>query len=311
MSNQEIKQPSRLRLPYSIIRNFFELAGFLLLNALVFKYVYPFVNVEAIAIPVPILISLKSSYSLVGGALDYIQVMFSKPIFPFLPFAVVLIAGSVVGRLLCGWLCPIGFIQDLILKMKGVRSKVSPRTHVALTKLKFFFLLIILFFSMTLALSLHLEEESKYKEALGPFTRGVFFPIQPETTLFANVPRLVQSGAESGLLDFSGPTSPGFLMLVAFALLLIMLVGAYLVPWFWCRYVCPTGALMSIFMRFSFLGLKRDPSKCTKCGDCVEVCPMQIRILDLPWEKFNDPECTLCLECVGACPSGALAPKFP
>ncbi|MEO0249720.1 MAG: 4Fe-4S binding protein [candidate division WOR-3 bacterium] len=78
-----------------------------------------------------------------------------------------------------------------------------------------------------------------------------------------------------------------------------------------CVLACPTGALMSILMRFSFLGMKRDPSKCTKCGECVEACPMQVRILDLSWEKFNDPECTLCMECVEACPTGALTPKFP
>ncbi|MBS7623016.1 4Fe-4S binding protein, partial [Candidatus Bathyarchaeota archaeon] len=289
MPSGEIVKSSRHRIPYSVLRNFIELAGFLLLNALIFKYVYPFIDVEASAVPIPVLMSLKSSTSLAAGALDYVQVMFSRPIFPLLPFAVVLIAGSVVGRLLCGWLCPIGFIQDLILKMRGNGSKVNPRTHAALVRLKYLLLSVTLFFSVTLALSLQ-AGESKYKEALGPFAKGLFLPIQPETALFANLPRLIQSGAESGLLDFSGPTAPGFLVLAGFALSLLLLAGAYMVPWFWCRYLCPTGALMSIFMRFSFMGMKRDPSKCTKCGECVEACPMQVRILDLPWEKFNDPE---------------------
>ncbi len=312
MEGQESRlQRKELRFPYSVFRNFCELLSFLFLNALAFKYVYPFLSVDSIPVPVPILISLKSAYSLMGGALDFVQVMFSKPLFPLIPLALVFVVGSIVGRLLCGWLCPIGFIQDLILKIKGSRSKVSLRKHVPLTKLKLFILLIVLFFSITLAYSLYLDPETRYKDALGPFTRGVFFPIEPETTLFATIPRLVQSGVESGLLDFSSLSSPGYLMVTGVAILGIFFVGAYVVPWFWCRYVCPTGALMGIFMRFSFLGLRRDPSKCTKCGDCVEACPMQIRILDLPWEKFNDPECTLCLECVGACARGALAPKFP
>ncbi|MEM3018243.1 MAG: 4Fe-4S binding protein [Candidatus Bathyarchaeia archaeon] len=310
MPSREIVKSSIRKPPYSIVRNFFELAGFLLLNALVFKYVYPFIDLEASAVPIPVLVSLKSSTSLAASALDCVQVMFSKPIFPLLPFATVLIVGTVLGRLLCGWLCPIGFIQDLILKIKGSGSKVNLRTHSTLLKLKYVLLAVILFFSITLAVSLQ-AGESKYKEALGPFSRGVFLPIQPDTALFANLPRLIQSGTESGLLDFSGPTSAGFLALLGFALLLLLLVGAYLVPWFWCRYLCPTGALMSILMRFSFLGMKRDPSKCTKCGECVEACPMQVRILDLSWEKFNDPECTLCMECVEACPTGALTPKFP
>ncbi|HIE14323.1 TPA: 4Fe-4S ferredoxin, partial [Candidatus Bathyarchaeota archaeon] len=44
---------------------------------------------------------------------------------------------------------------------------------------------------------------------------------------------------------------------------------------------------------------------------CVEACPMNIRILDLPWEKFTDPECIFCLRCVMACPTKAIKPKFP
>jgi len=311
MENQESRlKRTGFRFPYSVFRNFVELISFLFLNALAFKYVYPFLSIGSIPVPVPILISLKSTYSLMGGALDFVQVLFSKPLFPFVPFGLAFVVGSVVGRLLCGWACPIGFLQDLILKMKGSLSKVSPRRHVPLTRLKLVILLIILFFSVTLAYSLHLDPATKYKDALGPFTRGVFFPIEPETTLFATIPRLAQSGAESGLLDFSNLFSPGYLMVTGVIILGIFFVGAYLVPWFWCRYLYPTGALMGIFMRFSFLGLRRDPSRCTKCGDCVQACPMQIKILDLPWEKFNDPECTLCLECVGACAGGALALKF-
>jgi len=312
MKSQREKVPDRkLRFPYSIFRNFVELAGFLVLNILAFKYVYPFITMDAVGLPVPILLSLKSTYSLVGGALDFIQVMSSMPIFPFTPFATILVIGSVIGRLLCGWLCPIGFIQDLILRMKGYQSNVSSRRHLTLKKLKFIFLFVVLFFSTTLAASLYLNPESNYKAALGPFAKGVFFPIQPETTLFSTIPWMIQSGAESGLFDFGTLASPGYFMLLGLVLLVIFFAGAYLTPWFWCRYLCPTGALMGIFMRFSFLGLKRDPSRCTKCGECVAACPMQIRILELPWEKFNDMECTLCLECVGACPSGALAPKFP
>jgi polyferredoxin len=206
-----------------------------------------------------------------------------------------------------------GFIQDLILKIKGVTTKVSLRRHVSLIKVKYFVLFLIVFFSSTLALSLFLQTGSGYKDALGPFAEGILLRISPETTLFSTIPRLVQAGAESGLLNFTDLTSSGYIVSLGFVLLGIFFVGAYMVPWFWCRYVCPTGALMAIPMRFSFLGLKRDPSKCTKCGDCVDICPMQIRILDLPWEKFNDPECTLCMECVGAfgaCSSGALSTKM-
>ncbi|WP_455278405.1 4Fe-4S binding protein [[Eubacterium] cellulosolvens] len=310
VNEQKTGKIQSFRFPLSLFRNLVQFLAFLALNLLAFRFVYPFIEANFTPIPIPVLSSLKSSYTMLGGSVDYFQVMLSHPLFPIIPLAIILVIGSVFGRFLCGWICPMGFIQDLILKMKAVTTKVSLRKHVSLIKLKYFILFLVLFFSSTLALSLFLEAESRYQDALGPFAEGILLPIEPETTLFSTIPRLVQTGMESGLLNFSTLTSSGYIVLLGFILLAIFFVGAYMVPWFWCRYVCPTGALMAIPMRFSFLGLKRDPSKCTKCGDCVAICPMQIKILDLPWEKFNDPECTLCLECMGACSSGALSAKI-
>jgi polyferredoxin len=68
---------------------------------------------------------------------------------------------------------------------------------------------------------------------------------------------------------------------------------------------------MAVFQKYSYAGIKRDPVKCQKCPHCEIRCPMQINILDLPWEKFNDPECIMCMECVDACPHGSLGLKFP
>ncbi len=311
MSNEQKNKIKTFRFPLSVFRNLIQFLAFIALNLLAFRFVYPFIEINFIAIPIPVLSSLKSSYALLGAVLDYVQVMLSHPLFPIIPLAIFLTIGAVFGRFLCGWACPMGFIQDLILKMKGVTTKVSLRKHVSLIKVKYIVLFLVIFFSSTLAISLFVEAESSYKDALGPFAEGIFLPISPETTLFSTIPRLVQAGMESGLLNFSSLTSSGVIVVIGLILLAIFFVGAYMVPWFWCRYVCPTGALMAIPMRFSFLGLKRDPSKCTKCGDCVAICPMQIKILELPWEKFNDPECTLCLECVGACSTGALSTKMP
>jgi polyferredoxin len=311
MSSKATSKTRRVKFPYSLFRNICEFFGFLLLNALAFKYVYPFIETQAIPIPIPVQASLKSTYSLMGGSLDYIQVMLSIPVLPLIPVASFFIVGSILGRFFCGWLCPMGFIQDLILKIRGGNPKINPRHHEALKKIKFIVLFATLFISSTLALSQFTEQGLKYKRALGPFTTGILFHIQPETTLAFTIPQIVaQYGYGSDLLDFTTVWSPGYLTLLGLAILALFFIGGYSVPWFWCRYMCPTGALMGIFAKVSFLGLSRDPSKCTKCGECVSICPMQIRILDMPWEKINDQECTLCLECVGACPTGALSPKL-
>jgi len=70
---------------------------------------------------------------------------------------------------------------------------------------------------------------------------------------------------------------------------------------------------MAIMNKFSFLGLRRDLVKCSKseCRLCVEACPMNVRILDLPWEKFSDMECIYCMKCVDVCPNKAIKLKYP
>ena len=103
------------------------------------------------------------------------------------------------------------------------------------------------------------------------------------------------------------------LLWARFVILGAVLGFAAYVPRSWCKYFCPHGAILAFLNRFSFLGLTRDPLKCTKagCNDCVQACPMNVPILDLPWEKFTHPECIYCLKCADACTTKAIKPKIP
>jgi ferredoxin-type protein NapH len=123
---------------------------------------------------------------------------------------------------------------------------------------------------------------------------------------------LLETPDASGTV-INGLSSVPLLLWVRFAIMIGIIVLAAYIPRSWCRYFCPNGALMGFLSRFGFLGLKRDPVKCTKatCRSCVEVCPTLVPILDLPWEKFNHPECIYCLKCVDACSTKAIKPKFP
>jgi polyferredoxin len=233
----------------------------------------------------------------------------------------IFLIGAIAGRAFCGWVCPIGFIQDIITTLKNRLDFVSPRTQKAARKFKYYVLFFTLLISGTLGLSLYLGVGSDYKSALDVFATGPFSAISPDGTLFGTLPTLLRLLSQNLVNIITKPPTiqevwvqlnkvPPLL-----ALRLLILVGffgaAWKVPRFWCRYVCPTGALMAIFQRNSFAGIKRDPVKCTKCPHCEVKCPMQINILDLPWEKFNDSECIMCMECVDACPHGSLGPKFP
>ncbi|UCE16341.1 MAG: 4Fe-4S binding protein [Candidatus Bathyarchaeota archaeon] len=285
---------------------------FLLLNAVVFGLgPWPLV--------LPIIGTLGTPTKTVLEAFGTVQWMLFELVIPFLALASILLTAVFVSRSLCGWVCPFGFVQDLLKYVKKRHTQVSPRTHDSMIKIKYFILAVLLFISGTLAITLAAGVGRRYKTALGEdFARAPFNALSPADTLFAVLPRIVLEARygiptliETGTVADGILSAPLFLWIRLAIMIGIIGLAAY-IPRSWCRYFCPNGALMGLLSHFSFLGLKRDPVKCTKvgCRLCVEACPMMVRILDMPWEKFNDPDCIYCLKCTDACPTKAILPKF-
>jgi len=278
---------------------------FLLLNAVVFGFG-----------PWPILLPIVQSPGVpqktVSDALSALQVMLYQGIFPWLPIASFLLTTVILGRALCGWVCPFGFIQDLLGYIKKRHIQVSLRTHGGMVKVKYGILGVVLFISATLAISLAAGVGKSYETAIGVFAPAPFNALSPADTLFAILPRMVLMVVYAPEALIAGILSDP-LFWVRLAIMIAIVVLAAYVPRSWCRYFCPVGALLAVLNRFSFLGLKRDPLRCTRagCRMCVDACPMMVRILELPWEKFTDSECIYCLKCVDACPTRAIKPKFP
>ena len=262
-------------------------------------------------IVLPVVHSLGTPQKTMGDAFAMLQYMLHEPVFPWLPLASFFLVAVFLGRALCGWVCPFGFVQDLLGYVKKKHMEISLRTHGWMIQVKYVVLAVTLFISGTLALSLVTGVSRDYKAALGAFAPAPFNALSPADTLFAIVPRMVLDARYIGLDALIARAQP--LLWARLAIMVTILVLAVYVPRSWCRYLCPHGAALAFLNRFSFLGLKRDPLKCTKagCRTCVEVCPMKVPILDLPWEKFTDPECTYCLKCVEACTTKAIKPKFP
>jgi polyferredoxin len=311
----------RFKFKWTLPRLIVQLISLLAVNALVFTQIYPYLNLKSIPFGLPILASVNSSFTAVYSSLDLIQMELSQPEFPWIVLGTIFLIGAVVGRAFCGWVCPIGFIQDIITTLKGKLNFISPRTHKAAKKFKYLVLFVTFLISGSLSLTLYLGGGSDYKNALGIFASGPFIAISPDGTLFGTIPALLAMVRENfGALIARPPTIQEVwadlnrippLPALRIIVLVAFFAAAWKVPRFWCRYVCPTGALMAVFQKYSYAGIKRDPVKCTKCPHCEVRCPMQINILDLPWEKFNDPECIMCMECVDACPHGSLSLKFP
>ncbi len=88
----------------------------------------------------------------------------------------------------------------------------------------------------------------------------------------------------------------------------VLLIGSVFVRNVWCRYLCPYGALLGLFARFSPVRIRRDAGLCIDCAKCAKACPSLLPVDQLI--TIRSTECIACYECVAACPAdGALEMK--
>jgi len=186
----------------------------------------------------------------------------------------------IFGRFICGWLCPFGFIQDLLHKIKTPKVKKSPVTRL-LSYLKY---VILVFFVIIVPILYALRDTP-----LPAFCKY----ICPAGTLEGGI-TLLSNKVNDSYFSMLGPIFTWkFLMMVS------ILVGCIFVFRLFCRFLCPLGALYGLFNRISLFGIKLDRSKCVDCNKCIAHCQMDIR-------HVGDPECISCGECAAVCPTGAI-----
>lgn len=298
-------------LKYNTFRRIAQFLSFTFFSAVIF-------NLGALPLLFPVLWTWGLQQNTAGDAFTALQFALYDAVFPWLALASFLIVGVLIGKSLCGWICPFGFVQDLVGFIKRKQADFSSRTHDSMVYMKYFVLGIALFVSVTFSVSKLMGTSDGYEKAIGIFTKAPFTTLSPAETLFGTVPKMIfnfrMALASKSVMDaMSGISTLPPLFWVQFFVMAFVLVFAAFIPRGWCRYFCPHGAIMAVLNRFSFLGLRRDPVKCARggCRLCVSACPMRVPILDLPWEKFSDPECIYCMKCADACHDKAIKLKYP
>ncbi len=197
----------------------------------------------------------------------------------------------------CGWVCPLGLIQDLITMLRkqlNIRKTIfSWNLHDRLKLIKYGFLGLMTLLPIGIGNPICNGQCRVSPDLYLPFCQ--ICPAKPLMPMF--------SGDFSHIgINFTN-CSTIIMSSLSMIVLGIFLVGSFFKERFFCSF-CPMSALMSLFDRIGFIGLRKDNSKCTSCGICARVCPMDIREVYLEEEKENvlTQDCMLCLKCIEYCP---------
>ena len=201
----------------------------------------------------------------------------------FYIIGIILLYGLLAGRWICGWLCPFGLIQELFYKIKTPKLKKSKFTRV-LSYLKYVILVLFVFIIPLL-----------YALRNTPVPAFCKY-ICPAGTLEGAMGLLSNKVNESSLRMLGPIFTWKFLLMVS------IIVACVFIFRFFCRFLCPLGALYGLFNKISFFGIKLEKPKCIDCGKCISKCKMDIR-------HVGDMECISCGECIDVCPTKAISFK--
>jgi polyferredoxin len=238
----------------------------------------PFLSFFLKRVPMPVLHCYSCPLATGACPVGTIQHLIVVRDFPFYTIGFISLIYIFLGKLSCGFMCPFGFFQDLLYKIK-TKFKIKPKIpYLFWTKYGFLIFLVI----------------------IGPLITNetLFCKICPAGTLTAGIPQVI--------------INPSLRNLIGPLYISKILVLFFLSIWFifeerpFCHYFCPLGGFIGVFNKVSYLKIEVDTEKCIECFKCEKVCPFSIT-------TFKDPDninCIRCGKCIDICPPKALSFKF-
>lgn len=207
--------------------------------------------------------------------------------FPFYVLGTLMLFGVVLGRAVCGLLCPFGLVQDLLHKIPVKKVKVPTRIDRPARYGKYVVLLVLVVLLPAFAAT---------ETGIAPPWFCKY--LCPAGTLGGGIPLL--------LTNPSLRQAAGVLFGWKTLVLAVILIASIVIHRPFCKYLCPLGAFYALFNRFSFYQMHLDRGKCMGCKKCERACPMDVEVT----KQINSPECIRCGKCKNVCPTGAISSGF-
>jgi len=197
----------------------------------------------------------------------------------------------ILGRVFCGWVCPFGAMHQFIGWLGGrrrtLKQRIASNKYRKAAFIKYLFLIAFL-----VAAAIPLKEETI-------LLTGILDPI-PLIHRSFNVIVIPIADRFTNLLSVTPRVYEGSFLVGAFFLAALFM--NLLIPRFYCRFICPTGALLGLIGKYSVWRIGRAEAKCSNCMQCERACEGACS----PSEEIRINECVLCFNCYHHCKDGSI-----